>query len=80
MNQPGNIKKLKVVRIGNSAGVILPKDLLDKLGVVVGDQLSYNDTPEGIALSPRDDDFDEQMAAARKVMAKYRNALRELAK
>ena len=80
MNAPTDIKKLKLIRIGNSTGVILPKDVLDRLDVQVGDELAVTQTPDGVTLHWRNEDFDAQMEAARKVMKKYRNALRELAK
>ena len=80
MNAPADIKKLKLVKIGNSTGVILPKDVLDRLNVSAGDQLSFTQTPDGINLSARGEEFDSQMAVARDVMKRYRNALRELAK
>jgi len=80
MNAPVNIRKLKLVKVGNSTGVILPKEVLDRLKVSAGDQLSITETPDGITLAPRDEEFDRQMAAARDVMKRYRNALRELAK
>jgi putative addiction module antidote len=80
MNASVDIKKLKLVKIGNSTGVILPKDVLDRLNLAAGDQLTCTQTPDGIALSSRGDEFDSQMAAARDVMKRYRNALRELAK
>ena len=73
-------KGLKVVKIGNSAGVILPKEVLDRLGLSVGDALSCHQTPDGIALSRQSDPFDAQLAEARKLMKAYRNTLRELAK
>ena len=72
--------QLKIVRIGNSAGVILPKELLDRLHVEVGDALSVSQTPEGITLTAEDAEFDHQMAEARKIMKRYRKALSELAK
>ena len=71
---------LKIQRIGNSAGVILPKDLLAHLQVEVGQTVSVAKTPHGIELRAPDSDFDEQMAIAREVMARRRRALRELAK
>jgi putative addiction module antidote len=80
MNRPVDTRKLKLVKIGNSTGVILPKEVLDRLNLTAGDQLSCTQTPDGITLSSREVDFDEQMAAARDVMKRYRNALRELAK
>ena len=71
---------LKVRRIGNSLGVVLPKELLAKLRVGEGDQLSVSETPGGVALSPFNDRLQEQIEAGRRGMKRYRNALRELAK
>lgn len=73
-------KKLKLIKIGNSTGVILPKEQVARLKLVVGDELNYNETPEGLTLKRSEEDFDAQLAAARKVMKDYRSALRELAK
>mgnify|MGYP001984997659 CR=1 FL=1 len=73
-------KKLKITKIGNSAGVILPKEVLAHLSLEVGEEVSMMTTPHGIELKATDDDFEEQMAAARKVMKHRRRALRELAK
>ena len=75
MNAP-----LKVTKIGNSAGVILPKEVLAHLGKKVGDELTLVIKPNGIELVSAEPDFDEQMAAARKVMVARKRALRELAK
>lgn len=75
MNMP-----LKITKIGNSAGVILPKELLAHLNAAAGDSLSVVVTPRGIELSAAEPDFDAQMAAARDVMARRKRALRELAK
>jgi putative addiction module antidote len=75
MNTP-----LKITKIGNSAGVILPKELLVQLGAEVGGTLSVTRTPRGIELAATATDFDAQMKVAREVMVKYRDALRELAK
>lgn len=71
---------LKITRIGNSAGVVLPKDVLARLNVQVGDNVSLVTTPEGIELRAAEADFEAQMAAAREVMARRKRALRELAK
>lgn len=71
---------LKITKIGNSAGVILPKELLAHLGAAVGETLSVVTTPNGIELRSDEADFEAQMAAARDVMARRRRALRELAK
>lgn len=75
MNMP-----LKITRIGNSAGVILPKELLAHLNAATGDTLSVVLTPRGVELSAAEPDFDAQMAAAREVMVRRKRALRELAK
>lgn len=73
-------KPLKLIKVGNSTGVILPKEELMRLGLEVGDEVTLSRTPSGIALSAGADDFDAQMAVAREVMKKRRAALRELAK
>lgn len=72
--------QLKITRIGNSAGVVLPRELLAHLDASIGETLSVSKTPRGIELSMRDPDFDTQMAAAREVMARRKRSLRELAK
>jgi len=71
---------LKIKKIGNSAGVVLPKELLAHIGAQVGETLSVTRTARGIELSAEQPDFDTQMAAAREVMARRKRALRELAK
>jgi putative addiction module antidote len=81
MNAPlPNAKQLKIVKIGNSSGVILPKEELERLRLEVGDNLSYAQTADGLSLTCKDPDFDRQMEIARGLMKKYRNALSELAK
>ena len=74
------MQHVKITAIGNSAGIILPREVLARLKVDKGDSLSVVETPNGIELSIYDPTFDEQMKVARDVMARYRNALRELAK
>jgi putative addiction module antidote len=71
---------LKLIQIGNSVGVILPKELLAKLGVGKGDTLYAIDQPDGVKLTVADPEFDAQMELARKLMKRWRNVLRELAK
>lgn len=73
-------RQLKIIRIGNSAGVLLPKELLAHLDVSVGETLSVSKTPRGIELSAREPDFETQMEVAREVMERRKRALRELAK
>ncbi|MGV3627761.1 MAG: AbrB/MazE/SpoVT family DNA-binding domain-containing protein [Betaproteobacteria bacterium] len=72
--------KVKVTAIGNSMGIVLPKEALAKLRAEKGDVLYLVETPEGLTLTPYQQDFEVQMDAAGKVMKKYRNALHELAK
>lgn len=71
---------LKLTSIGNSVGVILPKELLAKLGVRKGDTLFAVETEGGIRLTTTDPDFARQMEVAREVMKRRRAVLRELAK
>jgi len=81
MNSPFKVPTaLKLIKVGNSVGVILPKQVLARLGVAPGDSVSVIDTPDGLELRAADHGFAEQMAAAREVMARRRKALRELAK
>lgn len=70
---------IKITTIGNSAGIILPKEVLLRLKVAKGDSLYLVDTPEGVTLSPYDQDFAEEMEAAKRVMKKNRDVLRRLA-
>ena len=72
--------KVKVTTIGNSMGIVLPKEALAKLRAEKGDVLFLVDTPDGLTLTPYQQDFENQMDAAEKVMKKYRTALHELAK
>lgn len=71
---------LKLTQIGNSVGVILPKDVLARLKVEKGDVLYLSEAVNGVLLTPYSPEFEEQMAAARDVMKKRRAVLHELAK
>ncbi|MBT2303544.1 AbrB/MazE/SpoVT family DNA-binding domain-containing protein [Variovorax paradoxus] len=72
---------LKLTQIGNSVGVILPKEVLAKMNVSKGDTVFLTEAANGgFNLTPYDDEFERQMEAARRIMKKRRNALRELAK
>lgn len=71
---------LKIRSIGNSAGVILPKEELDRLKLQVGDQLTMKRSAEGFELSAYDDDFEKKMRAYERSVRKLRNAYNELAK
>lgn len=71
---------LKVRSVGNSVGTILPAEVLTRLRVGVGDQLFVTETKDGVQLTAYDPAIEQQMTAARKIMKKRRNVLRELAK
>lgn len=70
---------LKVTTIGNSVGVVLPKELLERLRVGKGDALFALETPKGIELTAYDPEFGAQMDAAERVMREDRDALKKLA-
>ena len=74
------MQALKLTQIGNSVGVILPREILARLGVGKGDTIYAIDEPDGVRLTVADPDFAEQMEVARKIMKERRAALRELAK
>lgn len=71
---------LKITKIGNSAGVVLPKDVLARLRVGPGDTLHLTEAPDGVRLTAGDPDFAAQMAVAERVMREDRDILRALAK
>jgi putative addiction module antidote len=71
---------LKLTTIGNSLGVVLPKEALAKLHLEKGDVLFLTESPDGFRLTPYSPEFETQMRAARKIMKKRRVVLRELAK
>lgn len=70
---------LTIRKIGNSEGVILPKEILARLHVREGDQVFLTETPDGITLRPYDPAFEKQMEAAEDIMRRYRNTLKKLA-
>mgnify|MGYP003577931734 FL=1 len=71
---------LKLTQIGNSVGVILPKEMLARLKLEKGDSLYVTDTPEGMALTPYDPALEEQLDQGREFMKEYRDTFRALAK
>ena len=73
--------ELKLRKIGNSIGVVLPREALARLNAGEGDTLVFTETPDGgFRVTPDKEDFAHQMAAAEGIANRYRNALRELAK
>jgi putative addiction module antidote len=71
---------LKIIQVGNSLGVTLPKEMLAALKVEKGDTLTLTPAPDGFRLGTYDSEKSAQLEAARKIMKKRRHALRELAK
>ncbi|TXI49590.1 MAG: AbrB/MazE/SpoVT family DNA-binding domain-containing protein [Lysobacter sp.] len=71
--------KLKVTTVGNSAGVILPKELLARLRLEKGDELYALETPGGIVLTTYDPELAAQMDVAEQVMREDRQVLHKLA-
>jgi putative addiction module antidote len=71
--------KLKITAIGNSAGVILPRELLARLRVDKGDALYASELPDGIKITPFDPKLAAQLEVAEQVMREDRAVLRKLA-
>jgi len=71
--------KVKVTTVGNSTGVVLPKELLAKLKVKKGDTLYVTETPDGVQLTPYQEDFARTMEVAEDIMRRYRDTLKRLA-
>jgi putative addiction module antidote len=70
---------LKLTTVGNSTGVVLPKELLQRLRVEKGDTLYVLETPNGIELTPYNPEFAAQMEVAERVMREDRDLLKKLA-
>jgi putative addiction module antidote len=75
MNTP-----LRITKIGNSAGIVLPRELLARLRAGVGDTLYVSEAPDGIRITAADPDFAAKMAVAEQIMREDRDILRVLAK
>jgi putative addiction module antidote len=71
---------LKITKVGNSAGVVLPKDVLARLRVGPGDVLHLTEAPDGVRLTAHDPEFAADMEMAEEIMREDRNILRALAK
>jgi len=70
---------VKVTTVGNSVGIVLPKELLARLNIKKGDTLYVTETPDGVQLTPYRADFDETMQVAQDIMRRYRDTLKKLA-
>ena len=71
---------LKLTQIGNSVGVILPKEVLARLKLEKGDTVYVTEMPDGFALTPLDPGFEQQLEIGREFMREYRDTFRALAK
>ena len=71
---------LKLTRVGNSTGVVLPREVLTRLKVDKGDTVFLTETPDGYQITPYDEAFARQMGVAERVMHDNRDVLRQLAK
>ncbi|VTU35925.1 AbrB/MazE/SpoVT family DNA-binding domain-containing protein [Variovorax sp. PBL-E5] len=71
---------LKLTRIGNSVGVILPREVLARLKLEKGDTLFMTETIHGVTLTPYDPDVEEQLKLGREFMREYRETFHQLAK
>jgi putative addiction module antidote len=74
-----NMFTANIISVGNSAGIILPKEMLAVLRADKGDKLFFSETPGGFSMRIHHDDFAHKMAVAEKVMRKYRSVLKKLA-
>ena len=71
---------LKLTQIGNSVGLILPKDVLARLKLEKGDTVFVTETPNGVAVTPYDPGLEGQIEAGRAFMRDFRDTFHELAK
>ena len=71
---------LKLTQIGNSVGLILPKEILARLKLEKGDTVFVTETPDGVAVTPYDPGLEEQIDAGRAFMRDFRDTFHELAK
>lgn len=74
------VRQATLRRMGGSLGITLPKEMVERLNVEEGQKLHLVDTDQGVLLTSHDPAFDEAMEVYQRVAARYRNALRELAK
>lgn len=72
--------ELKLRKVGNSLGIILPKEALARLNAKEGDTISVTETPDGLRLSASNPEFARSMEIFESLNRRYRNTLRELAK
>jgi len=71
---------LKLTQIGNSVGLVLPKEVLTRLKLEKGDTVFVTESPEGYRLTPYDPELAEQLELGRAFMREFRDSFHELAK
>ena len=74
------MQTVKLTAIGNSTGVVIPKEMMARLGVEKGDTLFAVETPQGFLLTPYDPEFEHHLKLAKEFMVEYREAFLALAK
>jgi putative addiction module antidote len=74
------VLELKLRKVGNSVGLVLPKQALAHLNVGEGDTLSVTETQDGFRMTAKNPEFAKTMAVFDSLSRRYRNTLRELAK
>lgn len=81
MNKPHtNVRSLKITKIGNSAGIVLPKAMLARLRVEIGDEIFLSEAVDGMRLTASNPEFEELMNMAEGIMREDRDILKVLAK
>ena len=74
------MRSMKITTVGNSAGIVLPKEVMEKLRVSKGDTLYLVEEPDGYKLSPYNKEFVDQMDMAEGIMREDRDVLKVLSK
>ena len=72
-------RSLRLTRIGNSVGVIMPKEVLARLRLEKGDMVFVTEAANGVTLTPYDPALDEQIKAGREFMREFRDTFHQLA-
>ncbi len=70
--------KVKITTVGNSAGIVLPKEILNRLQADKGDSITLSETPFGFYMTAYDETFMRKLEATERVMRNYKDALRKL--
>ncbi len=74
------MRSLKITQIGNSLGLILPREVLARLKLAKGDTVHITESPNGLVVTPYDPALGEQLKLGREFMSEYRDTFHQLAK